>query len=380
MHTATLAQPGTDDLSALFAPFDGGGLSLRNRIAMSPMTRWKSPDQIPGPDVAAYYRRRAENEVGLIITEGTTVDHPVSSYSDRVPAFHGAALEGWRRVVDGVHEAGAKIVPQLWHVGIMRDPRQGGYPNPDMPSASPSGIFKPGGKSVFDPIDQAEIQTVIDSFVKAAVDARELGFDGIEIHGAHGYIIDQFLWSELNKRDVGDYGGDAVERTRFAVELIRAVRAAIGPDFPLILRISQWKQQDYGARLAETPDALKAIFAPIAEAGVDIFHCSERRYWDVEFEGSPMNMAGWIKRLTGRPTITVGSVGLAGPMSVTNIGEQSGVSADLGPLARRVAEGEFDIVAVGRALLVDPAWARKVKEGRFDELMPFTKDALATLS
>jgi len=93
-----------------------------------------------------------------------------------------------------------------------------------------------------------------------------------------------------------------------------------------------------------------------------------------------MNLAGWIKELTGRPTITVGSVGLAGPMSVTELGATTDVSTDLSPLAARVAAGEFDIVAVGRALLVDPAWARKVKEGRLDELKPFTKEALETLS
>lgn len=368
-----------DPVAALFRPFSGGGLTLKNRIAMSPMTRWKSPGQIPGPDVAAYYRRRAENEVGLIITEGTTVDHAVSSYSVRVPAFHGKALEGWRRVVGEVHDAGAKVVPQLWHVGIMRDPRTDDYPNRDLPSASPSGIFKPGGKQVFAPIDKAEIESIKDSFARAAVDAKELGFDGIEIHGAHGYILDQFLWGALNLRD-DEYGGDAIERTRFAVELLQRVRGAVGADFPIILRISQWKQQDYKARLAETPEALKAIFQPIADAGVDIFHISQRRYWEEEFPGSPMNCAGWIKKLTGRPTITVGSVGLAGPMSVTELGAGTEISTDLAPLATRVEAGEFDIVAVGRALLVDPQWARKIKEHRYNELLPFSKEALDTLS
>lgn len=369
-----------ESVAALFAPFEAAGLSLRNRIVMAPMTRWKSPNQHPGPDVAAYYRRRAENDVGLIVTEGTTVSHPVSSYSNRVPAFHGPALDGWRRVASEVHEAGGKIVPQIWHVGIMRDPRTGDYPNPDLPSASPSGIYKPGGKAVFPPVVKGEIDAIIDSFAQAAEAARELGFDGVEIHGAHGYIIDQFLWAALNRRTDEDYGGDAVQRTRFAVELIRKVRAAVGPGFPIILRISQWKQQDYSARLAETPEALKAILNPIAEAGVDIFHCSERRYWNTEFPGSGMNLAGWVKRLTGRPAITVGSIGLSGPMSVTEIGAATDVSADFGPLVRGVTEGAFDLLAVGRALLTDPAWARKVKEGRFDALLPFSKDALKTLS
>ncbi|MBD76188.1 MAG: 12-oxophytodienoate reductase [Citromicrobium sp.] len=369
----------TGALAPLFAPFAVGGLALPNRFVMAPMTRWMSPGQIPGSNVAAYYRRRAENGVGLIVTEGTTVDHPVSSYSVRVPALHGPALDGWRRVVDEVHEAGGKIAPQLWHVGIMRDPRQGDFPNPDLPSASPSGIYKPGGKSVVPPLGQPEIRAIIDSFARAAAAARAIGFDAIEIHGAHGYILDQFLWGALNRRAGDDYGGDAEQRTRFAVELVEAVRAEIGPDFPLILRISQWKQQDYDARLAETPEQLGRIFAPLSDAGVDIFHCSQRRYWEAEFEGSAMNFAGWIRRLTGKPTITVGSVGLAGAMSVTDIGEQAGVSADLAPLAKRVAEGEFDLVAVGRALLADPAWVQKVREGRLAELRAFDKAALDTL-
>jgi 2,4-dienoyl-CoA reductase-like NADH-dependent reductase (Old Yellow Enzyme family) len=366
-------------LAPLFQPFDGGGLRLKNRIVMSPMTRWQSPDQYPTEDVAAYYRRRAENEVGLIITEGTTIDHPVSSYSVRTPAFHGGSLDGWRRVLDAVHGAGGKIIPQLWHVGIMRDPRAGDYPNRHLPSVSPSGIYKPGGKQVFEPMSRAAIKDVIESFARGASAARELGFDGVEIHGAHGYIVDQFLWDALNRRD-DEYGGDAIRRTRFAVELIEAMRAAVGPGFPLIMRISQWKQQQYSARLAETPELLKQIFQPMADAGVDIFHCSQRRYWDAEFEGSPMNFAGWIRKLTGRQTITVGSVGLAGPLSVTELGAKTDPAVNFAALGAGITEGEFDLVAVGRALLVDPAWARKVKELRFDELLPFTKDSLDTLS
>jgi len=368
---------GAGDLSPLFTPFDGGGLQLKNRIAMAPMTRWKSPDQSPGPEVAAYYRRRAEHDVGLIITEGTTLDHPVSSHSERIPAFHGKALDGWRRVVDQVHEAGGKIAPQIWHVGVMRSPGDD-YPNPDLPSASPSGFYKAGGKQVAPSLSKAEIREIADSYARAAENARAIGFDAVEVHGAHGYLLDQFLWAALNLRD-DEYGGDAVERTRFAVEVVAAIRAAVGPDFPVILRISQWKQQDYSARLAETPDAFAAILKPISEAGVDIFHCSQRRWWDQEFEGSTMNGAGWVKRLTGKPVITVGSVGLAGVMSVRDLNAEAGVSTDLAPLAERVANGEFDIVAVGRALLSDPEWASKIREGRLDALRPFDKTTLEVL-
>ena len=365
------------DLDPLFTPAQLGELSLTNRFVMAPMTRWKAPGQVPGADVAAYYRRRAEHGVGLIVTEGTTVDHPVSSYSERVPAFHGAALDGWRRVVGEVHDAGGKIVPQLWHVGAMRHPTQD-IPNPHLPNASPSGLYKPGGRQVHPPLAAAEIEAIVDSFVRAAVSAREIGFDGIEVHGAHGYLLDQFLWAPLNLREDA-YGGDAVERTRFATELVAAIRQAIGPDFPFILRISQWKQQEYGARLAETPEDLAAIFRPISEAGVDIFHCSQRRYWEPEFDGSPLNLAGWIKRLLGKPVITVGSVGLSGELSLTDLGGATDASSNLQPLADGVASGDFDLVAVGRALLADPAWVEKVRKARFDALQPYSKEHLDTL-
>lgn len=365
-----------DELQPLFAPFNGGGLSLANRLVMAPMTRWHSPDEYPGPDVAAYYRRRAEAGVGLIITEGTTVDHPVASYSERVPAFHGRALEGWHRVVGEVHEAGGNIVPQIWHVGAMRNPKQD-LPNPDQPAISPSGLYKPGASAGRE-MSKADVTAVIDAFARAARSAREVGFDGVEIHGAHGYILDQFLWGALNLR-ADDYGGGPVERTRFAAELISAVRREVGPDFPVILRISQWKQQDYAARLADTPEDLAAILAPIADAGVSLFHCSQRRYWEPEFDGSELNLAGWVKKLTGRPTITVGSVGLSGALSIQDIGEDADIVGDLTPLARAVDRGDYDLVAVGRALLADPEWVAKVREQRLDELRRFDRAALDTL-
>jgi 2,4-dienoyl-CoA reductase-like NADH-dependent reductase (Old Yellow Enzyme family) len=365
-------------LDPLFTPFSGGGLSLANRIVMAPMTRWHSPDEFPGADVAAYYRRRAEGGVGLIVTEGTTIDHPVASYSQRVPAFHGRALEGWARIVEEVHEAGAKIVPQLWHVGAMRNPKQD-IPNPGLQPMSPSGLHKPGAAPTGIAMTARDIAAVADGFARAAEAARRLGFDGVEIHGAHGYVLDQFLWEPLNRRD-DEYGGGPVERTRFAVAVIEAVRRAVGPDFPLILRISQWKQQDYSARLAESPEALAHILAPLTAAGVDIYHCSQRRHWEPEFQGSDLNLAGWVKRLTGRPVITVGSVGLNSALSVTDIGEEAGADDDLAPVADAVARGDYDLVAVGRALLADPAWAAKVRAGRFEALRRFDREALETLS
>jgi len=362
--------------AALFRPFDLRGVELANRIVMAPMTRSKSPGSVPGPDVAAYYRRRAENEVGLIITEGTTVAHAVSSMDANIPNFHGEALAGWKRVVDEVHAVGGKIAPQLWHVGSARNP-SGNVTNPDVPSASPSGYVKPG-KRVFEPMTVDDVHAVIRAFADGARAARELGFDAVEIHGAHGYLIDQFFWAELNERDDA-FGGDFERRLRFGSDIVAAVRREVGADYPIIFRFSQWKQQDYDAKLAHTPDELAAFLAPLTAAGVDVFHCSQRRFWEPEFEGSDLNLAGWTKKLSGQPTITVGSVGLSGEFIAAFRGESS-EAAPLDDLIARLERDEFDLVAVGRALLVDPAWARKVHENRYDELAPFTREALATLS
>lgn len=169
------------------------------------------------------------------------------------------------------------------------------------------------------------------------------------------------------------------ERARFAVELIRAVRTGVGPDFPICLRISQWKLQDYAAKLATTPKEMEAWLVPLVFAGVDIFHCSQRRFWEPEFPESDLNFAGWAKKLTGKTTITVGSVGLSGDFLAAFQGESSAPSK-LDELLRRYDRGDFDLVAVGRALLADAAWAQKIHEGHSSELIGFSKEALATLS
>ena len=361
--------------SSLFSPFSCRGLNLPNRIVMAPMTRSFSPGGVPGEDVAAYYERRASADVGLIVTEGTTVDRAGASNDARVPFFHGEeALSGWSNVVSKVHAVGGKIAPQLWHMGMARKPGTG--PNPDAPCDGPSGVTHTG-KAVQDPPTEAEIDDMVNSFARSAGHAARLGFDAIEIHGAHGYLIDEFFWDVMNIRE-DKYGGGLSERATFAAEIIKACRKAVGPDMPIVLRFSQWKQQDYGAKLAQTPQELEAFLSVFIDAGVDILHCSQRRFWEPEFEGSELNLAGWAKKLTGAPTITVGSVGLSSDFIGAFAGQGSGV-APLDNLLTRLDAGEFDLVAVGRALLQDPHWAAKVKAGQFEDLSDYDAAALKVL-
>ena len=361
--------------SALFNPLTIRGLTIPNRIVMAPMTRGFSPDGVPGENVAAYYKRRAESDVGLILTEGTVIDREGSSNEPNYPKFHGEKpLAGWKAVVEAVADAGGKIAPQLWHVGMVR--KAGTGHNPGAVSDSPSGITHTGKSILPAPTDE-EVADMVNSYARSARYAKDLGFDAIEIHGAHGYLIDQFFWNAMNQRE-DKYGGGLIERATFAAEIISECRKAVGADMPILFRFSQWKQQDYAARLADTPQKLEQFLKVFVDAGVDVLHCSQRRFWESEFEGSNLNLAGWAKKLTGLPTITVGSVGLNGDFFGAFQGKGA-EAASLDELFERIEKGEFDLVAVGRALLQDPYWAKKVKDGRFDELKNYDAKSLGTL-
>lgn len=373
------------DLSPLFAPFTCKTMRLRNRIVMSPMTRQFAPDGVLDGAVDDYYARRAAGGTGLIITEGTAVGHPVAHYSRNIPHFYGeAALARWRAVVAAVHEQDGAIVPQLWHTGLSR--RRSASANPEVPNISASALTdadlsaeaaagtarapdrpsRPAQAMTKDDIDG-----VIAAFADSAVAARDVGCDGVAIHGAHGYLLDQFFWERSNRRDDA-YGGSVENRIRFAVELVAGVRAAVGPDFPILFRFSQWKSQDYAGKLADTPADLARILEPLADAGVDIFDASTRRFWLPEFDGSPLNLAGWAKKLTGKAAMTVGSIGLESPFLGSGSSAVSAVTADnLGLLAQMIDRGDFDLAGVGRALIANPDWANLVQQGRFADLRAY---------
>lgn len=361
----------------LFRPFRLKSLSLPNRIVMAPMTRSKSPQQVPNEDVADYYRARAVGGVGLILTEGTSPEHRSASADVNVPAFFGEeSLAGWEKVVRAVKSAGGNIMPQLWHQGIIRHPGTGPYP--EAPSMSPSGLARPD-KRVAEPMSDEDVADVISGFVKSACYAKRLGFDGVELHGAHGYLIDQFFWEGTNARS-DNFGGSLENRANFASEIVRAVRSGVGEDFPILLRFSQWKQQDFSARLATEPHELERFLKPLVEAGVDIFHCSTRRFWEPEFpaSGSDLNLAGWTRRLSGLPSITVGSVSLSQDF-ITSFRQTGAETAGIDRLIEMMQRGDFDLVAVGRALIVNPDWANKIRDGRFQDLKNYEPAALASL-
>ena len=369
----------------LFSPFSIGKVRLDNRIVMAPMTRNRSPGGVPNDAVIAYYRRRAEAGVGLIVTEGVGIQHGSAlgggSMKERdVPFLYGdAALAGWRAVVDAVHGAGGRIFPQLWHMGPIREDGTGPYPQ--VPSSRPSGLWGPAGRRSTVPDDyvarvlperkamtDGEIADVIAAFADAARNAVLTGFDGIAIHGAHGYLIDAFLWAETNRRN-DRWGGDLAGRSAFAAAVVSAIRGAVGGDVPIMFRFSQWKQQDYQALLARTPGELETMLRPLVDAGVDIFDASTRKFDMPAFDGSDLTLAGWARQLTGLPAMAVGGVGLDRDLYGSYAAGGSAGIDNLAGVRRRMTAGEFDLIGVGRALIADPQWARKAERG--ESFLPF---------
>jgi N-ethylmaleimide reductase len=223
-------------MSSLFDPIQAGDLSLSNRIVMAPLTRNRAPDAVPRDITATYYAQRAS--AGLLITEATAISHQGQGYAD-VPGLYGSdQLEAWKRVTDAVHAEGGKIVVQLWHVGrVSHTELQPDNGQPVAPSAiaakTKTVLIKNGTPSFVETSEPRalaaeELPGIVHSYAVAARSAVETaGFDGVEIHGANGYLLDQFLKSNSNRRD-DDYGGSIPNRARLLLEVARAVTDAVG--------------------------------------------------------------------------------------------------------------------------------------------------------
>ncbi|MCK9541600.1 MAG: 12-oxophytodienoate reductase [Novosphingobium sp.] len=411
-ETAMAERAQTLDVSPLFTPLAIGRLTLKNRFVMAPMGRSSSAGGVLSDAYAPYYARRAAGGAGLIIGEATAINHPTAKHMATCSTIYGAGAEAWAKVADAVHAAGGAFMPQLWHAALMRSPYPADDPklemaNRDMKSMGPSGLYMPGlidpalvppePVQVEEPMTPAEIDHCIRAYAEAARTAMEIGCDGVNIHGAHGYLIDEFLWARLNRR-TDAYGGSIANRVRFATEVVAACRAATAPDFPIILRLSQWKQQDYKARLAETPDELAEIVMPLAEAGADLFDCSTRRFWEAEFPGSDLSLSGWIKQLTGKPTMMVGSLGIAKEVlekdamdalravaAGKGVAETADAATIEGPphmlddALRRFGRGDFDLMGVGRMLISNPDFVDRIRAGDYQGMNAYRTTDLLTL-
>ncbi|GLX99755.1 12-oxophytodienoate reductase [Actinoplanes sp. NBRC 101535] len=329
----------TSLLGPLATPTALAGLTLPNRLVMAPMTRFRSPGGVPTAEVADYYRRRASG-LGLIITEGTVIGHPSATHETTVPTMTaGAAEEGWRRVTAEVHAAGGRIATQLWHLGSERS----------------GAAWTPSSMTLSD------ISEIVAEFAASARVAVRAGFDAVELHAAHGYLLDEFLWPATNRR-TDAFGGSPAARALFPAEVIRAVRAEIPASMPLIVRFSQFKERDHDATIAADPTELATILQTLADAGADAFHASQRRFWEPAFPGSPRNLAAWAKHLTGLPAITVGSVALTDQIS------------HQAELHTALTAGDYDLVALGRILLANPTWPALTASGCSSKIQKYRKE------
>jgi len=222
-------------MTTLFDPLKAGALTLPNRIVMAPLTRNRAPNAIPTPLMATYYAQRAS--AGLLITEATAITHQAQGYAD-VPGLYGTEqLDGWKRVTKAVHDAGGRIVVQLWHVGrvshTLLQPHNAAPVAPSAITAKTKTVLLQDGVPTFvhtsEPraLRAEEMPGIVQDYRRAAMNAIAAGFDGVEIHAANGYLIDQFLKTGSNQR-TDDYGGSIVNRARFLLEVVAAVTDAIG--------------------------------------------------------------------------------------------------------------------------------------------------------
>jgi len=224
-------------------------------------------------------------------------------------------------------------------------------------------------------MDGEDFEQVLSAFVHAAVQAKAIDCDGVEIHGAHGYLLDSFLNPVVNRRN-DSYGGSVENRMRFPLCVVCAVREAVGAGFPIIYRFSQWRVDDYREIKWKTPDELALWVAALREAGVDLLDVSTRNALAPAFEGSRRTLAAWAKDLSELPVIAVGTVSLA--LAVDEPGEVV-PPADPGPVFELVEKGEVDLIGVGRALIANPDWVRVVRDGDWRNLRPYTRAILSRL-
>jgi len=340
------------DYDALFAPGSIGSLELPNRIVMAPMgTNYADERHHVTDRLIAYHVARAEGGVGLQIVEHTAV-HPLGLTGERMLAIYdGDMIAGLRRLTDAVHEAGGRIALQLQHGGRQADADVIGR----RPLA-PSAVSVPGGARP-EEMSEEQILEVVRAFGEGARRAVEAGFDGVEVHMAHGYLGCSFLSPLLNRRD-DDWGGDTQRRTRFAREVRRAITECCGDDFPCWCRISADEFIEGGTDLDEA-----RRFAPIlAEAGYQAIHVSASIGETARFAAAPyyvapghlIDYAAGVREVVDVPVIGVGRI--LEPEMADGL----------------IAEGRCDFVALGRGLLADPNWPKKAREGRAGEIIPCT--------
>lgn len=326
-------------------PVQIGALKLRTRTAMAPLTRGfaDASTGVVSEEIVNYYTRRAEDGIGLIITEGTVIS-PRGKGIPGVPGIYSQEqIASWRNVTEAVHKAGGTIICQIWHVGRLSNKELTGGFAPQAPSSVPAEGLVSRLKKPYDvpkAMSLSEIKEVIGQYKQAAINAIDAGFDGVEIHGAHGYLIDQFNWELTNQR-TDEYGGTLKKRLTFLKEVCTEVVEAIGAD-RTVIRFSPHKVDDLTYVWEDPEEVVEAMIGVFKEVGMKIIHPSIMDFTHVVANGLTLHQL--VRNYWNGFIVGVGG---------------------LTPLIAESAleEGTIDVAAFGRPLIPNPDYLHKVNQG-----------------
>jgi 2,4-dienoyl-CoA reductase-like NADH-dependent reductase (Old Yellow Enzyme family) len=331
----------------LFSTFKIKGHALKNRIGVAPMTRISSPgDSIPRKDVLDFLVRRAQKDVAVIFTEAIVTDYEsAQGYPKQSRMLTQRQINAWKPVVKAIQEAGSVAVMQMFHCGRIAIPELNPVgriiaPSPVAPKQNNPITGKP--YPIPDEMSVFDIEHVIKGFAETAKGAVAAGFDGIEIHGAHGYLINQFLSTYSNHRE-DDYGGSVENRFRFAKQIIEAVAAVLPADRFLSFRISNWGVADSQVSLFGAKEEWQQMIGFLDESRVDVISVSTQNFSDKAF-GTDKNMAQLTREVTIKPLMICGRI-------------YDRATAD-------EAIRDADIVLSGKSLLLNPDWVADIRENK----------------
>lgn len=336
--------------TSIFSTFSLNKRLLANRLVLAPMTRVSAnADGTVGPLMQDYYTSFANGGFSMLITEGLFTDEQFSQGYQYQPGLAtGTHAASWLDTVQAVKASGSTFIAQLMHAGALSQfnaQRDGTMaPSKVKPKGEQLGFYYGDGEfAVPDAMSQADIDSAIQGFIDSAVHAHKAGFDGVEIHGANGYLLDQFLTTYTNQRD-DEYGGSIANRVRLIKEVIAGIRNAVPADFIVGVRLSQAKVNDPDYQWGSKQDA-EVIFNTVEQAGVDYVHITEPDLTREVFDG-PASLGQLAKQTVAVPVIINGGVS-----------EQQHASS-------AIDEAHGDLVAIGKAALGDHAWPQKVREGQ----------------
>jgi len=338
-------------LPRLFEPISLGGMKLRNRLVMPPMvTNLATGEGYVTEQTIGYYEERAKGGVGLIIVEANCIDSPIGKLASyQLVIDDDRFIEGLSKLARAIKSHGAAAAVQLHHAGGATSARVTG-----LQPVGPSAVTYPNGETPRE-LTRSGISEIVQRFANAAGRAKKAGFDGVEIHGAHNYLVSQFLSAAFNQRQ-DEYGGSLANRARFLLEIVKATRAVVGASYPVWCRLSG---KEYGVPGGITIEETQEVARMLEKAGLVALHISafttgrDPRHLPAAAQppGSLVRFAEAVKKVVSIPVITVGRID---PV----LGEKI------------LAEGKADLIAIGRGLIADPYLPRKAAEGRLGDIRP----------